>query len=370
MNAGPLAGFTIGVTADRRADEQMRLLAGRGAECVHGPVIRTHPVDCDDDLRLATEAVISDPPDLVVLTTGLGVRSWMEAADALQLGEELRATLQAVEVWARGPKAKGAAATVGFDVAWNAPNARYDDIVATLAERRVAGRRIAVQLDGAGARDLCHRLAGLGAEVLGVPVYRWSLPDDVTSAERLVRAVCERRVDAVTFTARPAVENFLAIGEALDRSDELAQALSGPVATFCVGPVCAEGLLAVGLGPPLVPERHRLGALVQLVTRHFARQAGSFALGGVNVQLQGRRVLVQDEQVCLLTDRERALLEVLIERPGAVHAKSALLERVWGPDESDTHVVEVTIGRLRQRLGPAGAGIETVLRRGYRTSAH
>ena len=85
MPPGPLSGFEIGITADRRADEQIRLLTGRGAECLHGPVIKTHPFDSDEDLREATESVISAPPDLLVATTGVGVRSWLEAADALHL---------------------------------------------------------------------------------------------------------------------------------------------------------------------------------------------------------------------------------------------------------------------------------------------
>ena len=55
MNRGPLEGYTIGVTADRRADEQMKLLAGRGAECLHGPVIKTHPVGSEDEMRAATQ---------------------------------------------------------------------------------------------------------------------------------------------------------------------------------------------------------------------------------------------------------------------------------------------------------------------------
>lgn len=67
-----------------------------------------------------------------------------------------------------------------------------------------------------------------------------------------------------------------------------------------------------------------------------------------------------------LPERERVLLEALAERPGVVVSKRALLRRVWGPGETDEHVVEVTIARLRQRLGVAGAGIETVIRRGYR----
>ena len=70
-----------------------------------------------------------------------------------------------------------------------------------------------------------------------------------------------------------------------------------------------------------------------------------------------------------LTGRESQVLSALTERPGVVISKAKLLSTVWGSAESDPHVVEVTIGRLRRRLGPAAAGIETVMRRGYRASA-
>ena len=63
------------------------------------------------------------------------------------------------------------------------------------------------------------------------------------------------------------------------------------------------------------------------------------------------------------------MLESLARRRGAVVSKRTLLEEVWA-GESDGHVVEVTVARLRRRLGPGGTVIETVLRRGYRISTH
>ncbi len=91
-------------------------------------------------------------------------------------------------------------------------------------------------------------------------------------------------------------------------------------------------------------------------------------LGGVTVVVCGDVVVVDGAKVSL-TDRERALLDAMLERPGAVFSKSVLLRRVWPDDERDEHVVEVTMARLRRRLGPAAAGIETVFRRGYRLAA-
>ncbi len=84
------------------------------------------------------------------------------------------------------------------------------------------------------------------------------------------------------------------------------------------------------------------------------------------VVVEGSSLTVDAGSPVRLPERERMLLVALAERPGAVVSKRALLRRVWGSGESDEHVVEVTIARLRQRLGAAGVGIETVIRRGYR----
>ena len=366
---GPIAGYTIGVTADRRADEQIKLLVGRGAECLHGPVIKTHPIDSEDSLRVATAAVLADPPDLVVLTTGLGVRGWLEAADAIRLGDDLRSVFSTAELLARGPKATGALVTAGFDVGWTAPRARYDDITDLLAERGVAGIRVAVQLDGAGAAGLCDTIESLGAEVIRVPVYRWSMPADTTAAERLIRAVVERRVDALTFTAKPAVENFFEIAEMTGSLVDVTDAISDEVKVFCVGPVCATGITDAGLPDPFVPDRHRLGSMVQQIAHYFAGRGDDVEMAGTSVRVQGRLAVIDGDRTAWLTDRERALLSALLDRPGVVLSKPELLRRVWRGAETDEHLVEVTVARLRQRLGPASTGIETVVRRGYRVSA-
>ncbi|MFV0259225.1 MAG: uroporphyrinogen-III synthase [Acidimicrobiales bacterium] len=367
MNRRPLAGYTIGVTADRRSEEQIKLLSGRGAACLHGPVIKTHPVDAADALRDVTERLGHEPPAMVVLTTGVGVRGWLEAAAAFHLDAELDTVLDGAELLARGPKATGALVAAGHEVTWTTPRARYDDVIELLSDRGVAGARVAVQQDGAGALDLCRRIEALGAKVTRVPVYRWSLPDDMTAAEALVRAVVDGRVHGITFTARPAVENFLEIATMIDLGDQVAEGFRTDVAVFCVGPVCAGGLIDAGFDPPHVPERHRLGAMVQQISSYFAASGRECTLAGRPVRIQGNVAVIGDESVTL-SEREQAVLDVLLERPGVVFSKAELLQRVWHGSETDRHLVEVTVARLRRRLGPAADGIETVVRRGYRAA--
>jgi uroporphyrinogen-III synthase len=371
---GPLTGFTIGVTACRRAAEQIELLERKGATVVHGAAIQTHPLIAEAELAEATRAVVEDPPDFTLLSTGIGVRAWFEAAESLDLAERLLAALGRSTVIARGPKAHGAAVTNGLQVDWQTPGGRASEMVDHLASIGVDGRRVAVQLDGASGAPLAKAVTEIGAAAVAVPVYEWTMPADTTAAERLVEAMVDGRVDGITFTARPQVENLLTIAERMGALDDLLAALAGPVTVVCVGPVCASALTDLDLPEPVQPERYRLGSMVLALAAAFGDQARPLTLAGIDVRVQGRAVALPCDLdgggpvTVWLTDKERLVLDALAERPGVVWGKDELLDRVWAGTESDPHVVEVTVGRLRQRLGPAGAGIETVIRRGYRLS--
>ncbi len=74
-----------------------------------------------------------------------------------------------------------------------------------------------------------------------------------------------------------------------------------------------------------------------------------------------------DGNAVRLTRREFELLCCLVKNAGHVLSRDRLLERVWGYDHPiETRSVDVHVGRLRSKLGPAGQQIETVVGLGYR----
>jgi DNA-binding response OmpR family regulator len=74
-----------------------------------------------------------------------------------------------------------------------------------------------------------------------------------------------------------------------------------------------------------------------------------------------------DNEAIRLTRREFELLKFLVENRNRVISRDRLLERVWGYDRLvETRSVDVHVGRLRAKLGPAGSQIETVVGLGYR----
>jgi uroporphyrinogen-III synthase len=66
----PLAGFTVGITAARRAEELATMLERRGAVIQQGAALRIVALADDTELQRATRELIAQPPDIVVTTTG------------------------------------------------------------------------------------------------------------------------------------------------------------------------------------------------------------------------------------------------------------------------------------------------------------
>lgn len=359
----PLEGYTIGVTADRRASEQAELLRRRGATVIDGPTIATAYLGSDERLRRATEQVIALPPDVLVVTTAIGIRAWIEAAQSWDLDRALLAALSDVGVFSRGPKAAAAAQALGLEVRAVAPDERMSGVYELLTAEAPAGARVAVQCFGADNDDVAASLAGLDGALTMVPVYRWQQPADLRPAAALVRAALDGRLHAITFTSAPAVRNLFAIADAL--SDQLRAAMNSNVVAACVGPACAEAARDVGIEDPLAPSVGRLGLMVRALAERLQADRDVFVLDGTTVELQGHTALVSDAHV-RLTPREAGVLAALAARPGAVVSPATLLRTVWSSAAGDDHVVGVTVGRLRRKLGDAGASVRTVPRRGYR----
>ena len=186
----PLAGYTVGVTAARRADEIGGLLERRGAAVIHAPALRIVPLADDTDLHKATLDLIATPPDTVVATTGIGFRGWMEAAEGWGEADRLRGALGQATLLARGPKATGAIRAAGLRELWSPASESSGEVLQRLlSEGPLHGRRIAVQLHGEPLRDFTDALRHAGATVIPVPVYRWMAPVDAGPLDRLLEAI-------------------------------------------------------------------------------------------------------------------------------------------------------------------------------------
>jgi uroporphyrinogen-III synthase len=361
-----MRGFVVGVTADRRAEEQIELFERRGATVVHARLIRTRPFGAEHALHEATVDVVERPPDYVIASTGIGMRSWLSAAEAWGLDGALIDALAATRVAARGPKVAGALATAGIPVWWRAPSETLAEVVARLGEEELRGCRVVVQQHGRPVPEALRAVRDAGAEVLEIPVYRWDVPEDLRPARRLVGAAVDGRVDAVTFTSTPALQNFVALA----REEEALAALRRKVAqrelvVACVGPVCGEAARRAGFEDVVLPPAARLGSMVRSLDARLAGGRTEVCIEHDVLSAQGR-VLVRGDVEVELTAKERALWGVLSARSGRVAGRAELMRAGWPGRPPDDHRLEVTVARLRRKLRRVRVRLVTVPKRGYR----
>ncbi|MFJ8166351.1 uroporphyrinogen-III synthase [Streptomyces sp. NPDC096136] len=361
---GPLAGFTVGVTAARRADELIALLRRRGAAVVHAPALRIVPLADDGELLAATRDLVDNPPDAVVATTAIGFRGWIEAADGWGIGERLLERLRATELLARGPKVKGAVRAAGLVESWSPRSESLAEVLDRLLAGSVAGRRIALQLHGEPLPGFVEALRDGGAEVVPVPVYRWMPPEDLAPLDRLLDAVAVGAVDAVTFTSAPAAASLLSRAGERGLREAVLEALRGPVLAACVGPVTALPLQGEAVST-VQPERFRLGPLVQLLCQELPGRARVLPVAGHRLEIRGHAAVV-DDRLRPVPPAGMALLAALARRPGWVVSRADLLGALPGSGR-DEHAVETAMARLRAALGAPNL-IQTVVKRGYRLS--
>lgn len=108
---------------------------------------------------------------------------------------------------------------------------------------------------------------------------------------------------------------------------------------------------------------------VRALLRRAAKPAAEdklFTAGPLTVDVKRRAVTVDGEPV-ILTYKEFELLCYLLENRGVVLSRDQILTKIWDYNYSgETRTVDVHIRTLRQKLGNAGALIETVRGVGYR----
>ena len=109
-------------------------------------------------------------------------------------------------------------------------------------------------------------------------------------------------------------------------------------------------------------------ARVKAVLRRTKKQEQpkEYHYKGLTVDMKSRKVWENGRSVDL-TLKEFELLRYLLENHGTVLSREKILEKIWGYEiYGETRTVDVHIRTLRQKLGEAGAMIETVRGGGYR----
>lgn len=108
---------------------------------------------------------------------------------------------------------------------------------------------------------------------------------------------------------------------------------------------------------------------IKAVLRRADRTPAQLAFAQIRMDPAARRVTVDDREA-ELTFKEFELLQLFLQNPGQVLSRDHIMQRVWDTDFcGESRTVDMHVRTLRQKLGEAGACIQTVRKVGYRLTA-
>jgi len=257
-------GLRVVSFESRLAAETAAMIERYGGRATVAPSMREAPLEDNQAAFEFADRILAGGFDIVILLTGVGVRQLFRVMEMRHLRAAIVAALSPVVTVARGPKPVAALRELGLEPTITIPEPNtWRELLASLGPQgNLTGKRVAVQEYGISNRNLIAGLEARGAQVMTVPVYRWTLPVDRGPLRAAVRTIADGEADAVIFTSASQVSNVIQIAEAEGIGAEFRRGL-GAVALGSIGPVCSQELRGHGVTIDFEPEHPKLGHLIR-----------------------------------------------------------------------------------------------------------
>lgn len=267
MTAASFHGLSVLALESRRAHEIAKLIEKLGGVPMVAPSVREVALDTNADALEFARNLAGGQVDMVVFTTGVGVKALASAVESVCPREELARRLNQVVVVARGPKPTAALRDLGVRVSLTVPEPNTWREVLTVLDRNkdafpVAGRRVAVQEYGVTNPELSAGLVDRGAVITLVNVYQWALPEDLGLLERAIQAIIGGEVHVLLVASSVQIRHLFEVAERKQQAKALHDALFRVVITS-IGPLTSEELRSRGLGVDIECTHPKMGFLVQ-----------------------------------------------------------------------------------------------------------
>ena len=262
------AGMQVLSLESRRSAEIAELIRKQGGDPMLAPSMREAPLERNEAAFQFAERLFAGEFDMMILLTGVGTRALDKVLASRYPPQAFAEALRKIAIVARGPKPLAVLREMQVPVAVAVPEPNtWRELLAATASR--PERRIAVQEYGKSNPELLAGLRARGAEVTGVRVYQWDLPEDTAPLREAARRIADGRADVAMFTTSIQLTHLFRIA-AEEGLEEAVSAGLRRMVIASIGPTTSETLEEFGLQPDIVPSHPKMGFLV----KETADQAG------------------------------------------------------------------------------------------------
>jgi uroporphyrinogen-III synthase len=248
----------------RRQSEMSTLILRNGGQPTVAASMQEVALGNNPEALLFVEALREGEIDTTVFLTGVGADCLAEAVATECPLDEFVSLLNRCTIVVRGPKPAAVLKKWGVRVDGRAvePNTWVEVIGELDRLDAVSGKVVAVQEYGVPNTAFYKQIAERRGRVVGVPVYRWELPDNTGPLETAISGTIAGEFDLVLFTSAYQLHNVLVVAERMGVADEFKSAVAECL-LGSVGPTATTALREAGFRVDVEPSRPKMGPLVR-----------------------------------------------------------------------------------------------------------
>ncbi len=274
MASGNLGGMKVLALESRRATEIAKLIRAHGGEPMVAPAMREVPLESNHEALEFGQRLLDGAFDVVIFTTGVGVRRLMEILETRYEHAQIIASLRRAKLVTRGPKSSAALRDLGLAPAVTAPEpSTWHELIRAMEGafgESLQGMRTAVQEYGTSNPELLNALTALGVVWTRVPAYQWALPENLEPLRNAVRSIAEGTIDVVVFLTAIQAVHLFQVSEGMGLVEALRAGLQRML-VLSIGPSTSEELRRHGIEPDLEPSHPKMGILMHEAAECAAR---------------------------------------------------------------------------------------------------
>lgn len=259
-------GLRVGALESRKATEMERLITRQGGIPMVAPSMKELPLSDHPQALAFGKTLLSGEVDLVVFLTGVGCRTLIDILETRFPLNAIKDALQKTILVVRGPKPAGVIKGLGLhpQILVPEPNTWREILNAldTSYPEGLKGMRVAVQEYGVSNPELLEGLRQRGAHITPVPVYRWTMPDDLHPLQQLLQQILKGEIPVLLITNAVQVDHMIKVlgdGTAIKQL----QNVLAHMMVASIGNVASERLRQHGFPVDLEPSHPKMGILVK-----------------------------------------------------------------------------------------------------------
>ena len=246
------------------------LIRRNAADPSVAPSMMERPLEENTQVFDFADRLFADQIDVIVFLTGVGAKTLLSALETRFAKHDILDAMRQCSVIVRGPKPLAVMREWNVPVTARAPEPNTWRELLQIIEQQLEldGQSVAVQEYGQPSLELAAGLRELGAEVISVTVYRWTLPVDTRPLEQAILRTINGEFDVLLFTSAQQIRHVMEFAQSLERAEQWTAAAQKCV-IGSIGPTCSEALRESQLLESLEPSHPTMGHLVKESVQFF-----------------------------------------------------------------------------------------------------